>query len=129
MNRVTIWVKVSLISMLYRKALRISTAERQAVGVGQIVNHMSNDASKLWTLPQYLHVLWSGPFQICICLALLTTYLGWVPTLVRWEGERRALLGGGRPLGTLLVWQLSGRWLLSMVRSWHRLLCSSWAGG
>ena len=49
--------------MLYTKSLRISSAARAAVGVGAIVNLQSNDASKLWNLPQYGHMLWSGPFQ------------------------------------------------------------------
>ena len=27
------------------------------------LNLQSNDAAKLWILPQYMHMLWSGPFQ------------------------------------------------------------------
>ena len=50
--------------MLYCKSLRISSSAKAALGVGSIVNLQSNDASKLWNLPQYLHMLWSGPFQV-----------------------------------------------------------------
>ena len=50
--------------MLYCKSLRVSSAAKASLGVGSIVNLQSNDASKLWNLPQYLHMLWSGPFQV-----------------------------------------------------------------
>ena len=53
--------------MLYTKSLRISSAAKAAVGVGAIVNLQSNDASKLWNLPQYGHMIWSGPFQVPCC--------------------------------------------------------------
>ncbi len=56
--------QVGLIDMLYCKSLRISSASRSRLGVGSIVNLQSNDAAKLWNLPQYLHMLWSGPFQV-----------------------------------------------------------------
>lgn len=50
--------------MLYQKSLRINQATKGALGVGKIVNLQSNDAAKLWGLAQYLHILWSGPFQV-----------------------------------------------------------------
>jgi len=50
--------------MLYRKSLRITAASKGRMGVGAIVNLQSNDASKLWGMAQYLHILWSGPFQV-----------------------------------------------------------------
>ena len=51
-------------NMLYQKSLRINQATKGALGVGKIVNLQSNDAAKLWGLAQYLHILWSGPFQV-----------------------------------------------------------------
>jgi len=63
--------------MLYRKSLRITAASKGRMGVGAIVNLQSNDASKLWGMAQYLHILWSGPFQVitwcaslafCVCI-------------------------------------------------------------
>ena len=50
--------------MLYRKSLRITAASKGKMGVGAIVNLQSNDASKLWGMAQYLHIIWSGPFQV-----------------------------------------------------------------
>ena len=37
--------------------------------VGQIVNHMSTDAKNLMNLSEYMHYLWSVPFQVStMCL-------------------------------------------------------------
>ena len=59
--------------MLYAKSLRITSGVKAELGVGAIVNLQSNDGSKIWNLPQYLHIVWNGPFQV-------------------WKGERA---GGG----------------------------------
>ena len=58
------FLQISLVNMLYQKSLRINQATKGALGVGKIVNLQSNDAAKLWGLAQYLHILWSGPFQV-----------------------------------------------------------------
>lgn len=47
--------------MLFSKSLRINSSVRSSYGVGAITNLQSNDASKLYNLSQYLHMLWSGP--------------------------------------------------------------------
>lgn len=65
--------------MLYRKSLRITSAVKSERGIGAIVNLQSNDASKLWSLPNYLHIIWSGPFQILSIMAMLVKVLGWLP--------------------------------------------------
>ncbi len=46
--------QVGLVDALFRKSLRISSAAKSEAGVGAIVNIQSNDAAKLWNLPQYL---------------------------------------------------------------------------
>jgi hypothetical protein len=61
--------QVGLIDMLFRKALRVTSGVRSEMGSGAILNLASNDAAKLWNLPQYLHVLWSGPFQVLLAPA------------------------------------------------------------
>ena len=50
--------------MLYAKSLRITSGVKAELGVGAIVNLQSNDGSKIWNLPQYLHIVWNGPFQV-----------------------------------------------------------------
>jgi hypothetical protein len=50
--------------MLYCKSLAITSGVKAEMGVGSIVNLQSNDGSKIWNLPQYLHIVWNGPFQV-----------------------------------------------------------------
>jgi ABC-type multidrug transport system fused ATPase/permease subunit len=80
--RICLHLKTSLIDMLYQKSLKLSVAKTQDVGVGAIVNLQSNDASKLWKLPQYLHMIWSGPFQILAVMGLLIRIIHVWPALV-----------------------------------------------
>lgn len=51
--------------MLFRKSLRLSSAARAQHGSGGIANLQSNDCTALYSIVSYLHVLWSGPFQVC----------------------------------------------------------------
>ena len=78
---VTLFVKASLIQALYEKCLRISIPAKNALGGGSISNLQSNDAAKLWMLPNYGHVLWSGPFQVGLIIFLLHRIVGWGPAL------------------------------------------------
>jgi ATP-binding cassette subfamily C (CFTR/MRP) protein 1 len=57
-------LRAALVSLIYKKALRLSNASRQSSTVGEIVNLMSVDAQRLLDLTNYLHLLWSSPFQI-----------------------------------------------------------------
>jgi len=75
--RMGLHMKAELVTTLYQKALRVTTSAKADQGVGAIVNLQSNDASKLWNLPQYLHILWSGPFQIITTMGLLVRIIGW----------------------------------------------------
>jgi hypothetical protein len=59
--------QVGLVDALFRKSLRVSSAAKSEAGVGAIVNLQSNDASKLWSLPQYM---WVGLFEIVLLLEL-----------------------------------------------------------
>eukprot|EP00210_Caulerpa_lentillifera_P002714 g2594.t1 len=79
--RISLHIKSALVWMIYAKSLRISSAARSQFGIGKIVNLQSNDASKLWTLVIYLHVVWSAPFQIFITLFQLVSILGLLPSL------------------------------------------------
>lgn len=79
--RMSLHIKSALVQMLYAKSLRISSAARSEFGIGKIVNLQSNDASKLWDLVIYLHVIWSAPFQIFLVLFRLIDILGWVPAM------------------------------------------------
>ncbi|KAJ3209348.1 hypothetical protein HDU67_006264 [Dinochytrium kinnereticum] len=68
--------RAAVSAAVYRKALRLSSSSRQSSTVGEIVNLMSVDAGRLGDLATYLHIIWSGPFQISMALYLLYSTLG-----------------------------------------------------
>eukprot|EP00201_Polytomella_parva_P004356 CAMPEP_0175076738 /NCGR_PEP_ID=MMETSP0052_2-20121109/22928_1 /TAXON_ID=51329 ORGANISM="Polytomella parva, Strain SAG 63-3" /NCGR_SAMPLE_ID=MMETSP0052_2 /ASSEMBLY_ACC=CAM_ASM_000194 /LENGTH=630 /DNA_ID=CAMNT_0016345979 /DNA_START=136 /DNA_END=2024 /DNA_ORIENTATION=+ len=78
--RMSMHLKSGFISLLYSKALRITSAAKHSIGVGPIVNLQSNDASKIWNMPMYIHILWNGPFQILVVMGLLVRVMGWGPS-------------------------------------------------
>lgn len=53
-------IRTALISAIYRKALRISSTAKKDITAGEIVNLMTVDAQRFYTLVSYFHVLWSG---------------------------------------------------------------------
>jgi ABC-type multidrug transport system fused ATPase/permease subunit len=65
-----------LTTQLYKKSLRLSPAAKQSMSVGQIVNMMSTDASKVDLFCGYLHFIWSALEQIIIAIALLVRAIG-----------------------------------------------------
>jgi hypothetical protein len=69
-------LKSAIIAVIYRKALKLSNSSRQTSTVGEIVNLMSVDASRISELFTYLHILWSGPFQIFLAVYFLYQILG-----------------------------------------------------
>lgn len=69
-------IRTGLISGIYRKALRISSSAKKDTTVGEIVNLMAVDAQRFFELTSYLHVLWSGPLIIALCIYLLYEILG-----------------------------------------------------
>lgn len=58
--RVGFRIRTALTTAVYRKALRMSPTARQESPVGQIVNLMQLDASRLDTLMNQLHVSWDA---------------------------------------------------------------------
>jgi ATP-binding cassette subfamily C (CFTR/MRP) protein 1 len=69
-------IKSSLTSVIYNKALVLSNDTRQESSTGDIVNLMSVDVQRLQDLVQNLQIIWSGPFQIVLCLYSLHGLLG-----------------------------------------------------
>ena len=51
------------------------------MSTGAIVDLMSNDSQRLNNITGYIHILWSGPFQIAVALGMLLFLLGIFPTL------------------------------------------------
>lgn len=69
-------VKSSLTSLIYQKSLNLSIEAKQAKSTGDIVNLMSVDTQRLQDLCQNLQLIWSGPFQMILCLVSLYQLLG-----------------------------------------------------
>ncbi|KAK9449812.1 P-loop containing nucleoside triphosphate hydrolase protein [Limtongia smithiae] len=69
-------VKSALTSSIYRKAMFLSNDGRQAKSTGDIVNLMAVDVSRLQEMTQSGQALWSGPFQIILCLYNLHALVG-----------------------------------------------------
>ncbi|KAK2187609.1 hypothetical protein NP493_160g03030 [Ridgeia piscesae] len=69
-------VRTAVIAAVYHKALKLSNSARQSSTVGEIVNLMSVDAQRFQELTNYLNMLWSGPFQMSVCLYFLWAILG-----------------------------------------------------
>lgn len=58
------------------KSLKLNSMARRQSTVGEIVNLMSVDAQRFMDLTTYLHMIWSGPFQISVCMYFLWNTLG-----------------------------------------------------
>lgn len=90
-------VKSSLNSLIYGKSLVLSVEAKQKKSTGDIVNLMSVDTQRLQDTCQNLHLVWSGPFQVLLCLTSLYKLIG----NAMWVGVGILLIT--IPLQTLLL--------------------------
>lgn len=78
-------IKSALTSVIYKKALVLSSEAADMSSTGDIVNLMSVDVQRLQDLAQWSQLIWSGPFQIILCLTSLYKLLGksmWVGVVI-----------------------------------------------
>lgn len=78
-------VKAGVTSAIFRKSLLISSEARSQRSIGDTVNIMSIDTQRLQDVAPNGNILWSGPFQIALCLVSLYDLLGnamWAGVLV-----------------------------------------------
>ncbi|OXA62200.1 Multidrug resistance-associated protein 4 [Folsomia candida] len=68
--------RVAVSSLIYRKALRLSKAAEGKSSVGQIVNLLSNDASRFDYNLHFIAFLFVGPVQLLLFFYLLWEELG-----------------------------------------------------
>ncbi|KAG0371858.1 Canalicular multispecific organic anion transporter 2 [Mortierella sp. AD032] len=74
---VNIETKAALISMIYRKSLRLSPGSRMKSTTGEITNHMAVDAEQWNDGMVFLSTWVSIPLEIVVALLLLYRFLGW----------------------------------------------------
>jgi len=76
MNRSAFQAKAAISLAVYNKSLRLSNVERQSTTLGELVNLMQVDASKIESFIPQVHVLWDGMFQILGYMTILYTLIG-----------------------------------------------------
>ncbi|KAF9918677.1 Multidrug resistance-associated protein 1 [Lobosporangium transversale] len=69
-------LKSGLISVIYRKSLKLSPDARRGATVGEIMNHMSVDAERVAQSVTYLPLIISSPFEIAVATWLLYRQMG-----------------------------------------------------
>ena len=81
MNRCSWRIKTAVSASIYRKSLRLSSSAQRSTSVGEIVNLMQVDATKIEVFIVTMHTLWDGLFQIAGYMTILGFMIGW-PCLV-----------------------------------------------
>lgn len=69
-------IRTAIVVEVYRKALVLSSGERQSRTQGEITNLMSIDAQRMQDLTTYLHAVWYSFLQIGLALFFLWRQLG-----------------------------------------------------
>lgn len=69
-------VKGALSSAIYKKAMKLSPSGRTNNTVGEVVNYMQIDSSRIEQVAGTIHTLWDGYFQVIGYTALLLRFLG-----------------------------------------------------
>lgn len=70
-------VRLAVCSLIYRKALRLSSAAlSESTTAGHVLNLLSNDAARLELINTFLNKLWVAPLQTLIVCGLLYREIG-----------------------------------------------------
>ena len=75
--RASYQARVAVSIAVYNKSLRLTNAERQSTTLGELINLMQVDATKIEGFIPQAHVLWDGALQILGYIAILYTLIGW----------------------------------------------------
>lgn len=74
--RIGMNVRGSVVALVYRKALKLTSHAKRVSSMGEIVNLQSVDAQRFTDFMAYIHVLWSAPLQIALAIYFLWNILG-----------------------------------------------------
>ena len=69
-------MRTAIVVAVYKKALLLSSAERQRRTVGEILNFMTVDSQRIQDLTTYLHAIWYSVLQIGLSIYFLWQQLG-----------------------------------------------------
>lgn len=76
MQVVGLKIRCSVITTVYKKALRVSSVSSSKFSTGEIVNFMSTDTDRVVNFCPSFHAFWSLPFQVGVSLYLLHSQVG-----------------------------------------------------
>jgi ATP-binding cassette subfamily C (CFTR/MRP) protein 10 len=76
MQVVGLKIRCSIITTVYKKALRVSSVSSSKFSTGEIVNFMSTDTDRVVNFCPSFHAFWSLPFQVGVSLYLLHSQVG-----------------------------------------------------
>nr|QUF59447.1 ATP-binding cassette transporter Abcc1-1 [Brachionus angularis] len=68
--------RTSLMNLIYKKSLKLSTESRRTATSGEIINLMQLNTQSFVELSFHGHILWAGPLKIVLSIILLWFYLG-----------------------------------------------------
>ncbi|KAL7550859.1 hypothetical protein ACHAWF_014062 [Thalassiosira exigua] len=76
LNHCAVFIRTSVSTLLFEKALSISAAGRAQTSTGQVVNMMSNDTQQLQRFLQFVGFTMVAPIQIILALVLIHRQVG-----------------------------------------------------
>lgn len=76
MTRVGAKIQTMLSCAVYEKSLLLSNTARRERTVGEMVNILSIDVDRFRMITPQIQQYWSSPFQIIICMVLLSQTIG-----------------------------------------------------
>ncbi|XP_021346979.1 multidrug resistance-associated protein 7-like [Mizuhopecten yessoensis] len=69
-------VRMSIMTTIYQKVLRISTVSLSKFSTGEIVNFLGTDTDRMMGFCHCFHALWSLPFETILCMYILYQLVG-----------------------------------------------------
>ncbi|XP_023236146.1 multidrug resistance-associated protein 4-like, partial [Centruroides sculpturatus] len=70
-------LKVAFCSVIYKKAIKLSSSSLEKSNIGQMVNLLATDVSKFHNRIFSIPYLFTNPFFIIVTIAMLWKYYGW----------------------------------------------------
>ncbi|CAF1164650.1 unnamed protein product, partial [Didymodactylos carnosus] len=79
-SRIGTQVRIAISSIIYKRVLSLQTSAVTKTTTGQVINLISNDASKFEDLGPYIYYLWGTPLETLIVFGFIWNNIG-IPTL------------------------------------------------
>ncbi|XP_023219034.1 multidrug resistance-associated protein 4-like, partial [Centruroides sculpturatus] len=70
-------LKIAFCSVIYRKAIKLSSSSLETSNIGQMVNLLASDVSKFQNHVVCFPYLFTNPFLIIVTITMLWKYYGW----------------------------------------------------